>query len=44
MLLSKCSVCNSKKLKHFKEKEGLLSTLGIGTSFSQVPLLGPLLF
>ena len=46
MLLSKCSVCNSKKLKFLKEQEGrgLLSSLGIRTLLSQIPLLGPLLF
>ena len=44
--LSKCSVCNSNKLKFLKEQEarGLLSSLGIITLFSQIPLLGPLLF
>ena len=33
MLLSKCSVCDSKKLKCIKEQEarGLLSSLGIKT-------------
>ena len=36
MLLPKCSVCNSKKLKFLKEQEarGLLSTLGIRTPLS----------
>ena len=45
MLLSKCVVCNSRKLKFIKEKEarGLLSSLGIRRPFSQIPLLGPLL-
>ena len=44
MLLSKCSKCNSKKLKFIKEQEvrGLLSSLGIRTHLSQIPLLGPL--
>ena len=33
LLLSKCTVCNSKKLKFIKEQEasGLLSSLGIKT-------------
>ena len=33
MLLSKCTVCDSKKLKFIKEQEasGLLSSLGIKT-------------
>ena len=46
MLLSKCSVRNSKKSKFLKEQEprGLLSSLGIRTPLSQIPLLDPLLF
>ena len=46
MLLSKCPVCNSKKSKFIKEQEarGLLSSLGIRTCLSQIPLLGLLLF
>ena len=48
MLLSKCviKVCNSKKSKFIKEQEtsGLLSSLGIKTPFSKIPLVGPLLF
>ena len=43
MLLSKCSVCSSKKSKFLIEQEsrGLLSSLGIRTTLSQIPLLGP---
>ena len=43
MLLSKCSVCNSKKSKLFTEQEGsgLLSSLEIRTPLSQILLLGP---
>ena len=46
MLLLKFSVCNSKKSKFLKEKEagGLLSSLGIRTPLSLIPLLGSLLF
>ena len=46
MLLSKCSVCNSKNSKFHKAKEarGLLSSLGISTFLSQISLLGPVLF
>ena len=46
MLLSKFAVCNSKKLKFVKEQETrrFLSSLGIRTPLSRVPLLGPLLF
>ena len=43
MLLSKFSVCDSKKSKCIKKQEasGLLSTLGIKTPLSKMPLLGP---
>ena len=46
LLLSKCVVCNCRKSKFIKEQEarGLLSSLGIKTPLSQIPLLGPLLF
>ena len=46
MLLSKCAVCDSKKLKFIKEQEasGLSSSLGIKTPLSKIPLVGPLLF
>ena len=46
MLLSKCAVCDSKKLKFIKQQEasGLLSRLGIKTSLSKIPLVGPILF
>ena len=45
-LLSKCSVCNSKNSEFLKEEEAreLLSSLGIRTSLSKIPLVGPLLF
>ena len=45
MLLSKCALCDS-KLKFIKEQEasGLLSSLGIKTPLSKIPLVGPLLF
>ena len=45
MLLSKCVVCDSKKLKFIKEQEAsrLLSSLGTKTHFNKIPLLGPLL-
>ena len=44
MFLSKCAMCDSKKLKFIKEQEasGLLSTLGIKTL--KIPLIGPHLF
>ena len=46
MLLSKCAVCDSKKSKFIKDQEasGLFISLGIKTSFSQIPLVSPLLF
>ena len=46
MVSSKCAVSNSKKSKFIKEEEasGLLSTLGIKTPLSEIPLVGPLLF
>ena len=46
MLISKCVVCDSKKSKFIKEQEasGLLSSLGIKTPLSKIPLVGPLLF
>ena len=46
MLLSKCKVCDSKKLNFIKQQEasGLLSSLGIKTTLSEIPLLGLFLF
>ena len=46
MLLSKCVVCDNNKMKFIKEQaaSGLLSSLGIKTHSSKIPLLGPLLF
>ena len=46
MLLSKCAVCGSKKSKFMKEQEaeGLLSSLGIRTPLSKIPLLNVLFF
>ena len=46
MLLSKCKVCDTKKSKFIKEEESgrLLSSLGIKTILSKIPLVGPLLF
>ena len=43
MLLSKCTVCDSKKLKFVKAQEasGLLSSLVINTPLNKIPLLGP---
>ena len=46
MLLSKCAVCDHKKSRFINEQEpgGLLSSLGIKTPLSKIPLLGSLLF
>ena len=46
MLLSKFAMCDSKKSKFIKQQEtsGLLSSLGIKTPLSKIPLGGPLLF
>ena len=46
MILSKCAICGSKKSKFIKKQEakGILSSLGIKTSLSKIPLLGDVLF
>ena len=46
MLLSKYAVYDSKKPKFIKQQEasGLLSSLGIKTPLSKIPLVGALLF
>ena len=46
MLLSKCAVCDSKKSTFIKQQNtsGLLISLGVKTSLSKIPLVGPLLF
>ena len=46
MLLSKYTVCESKKLKFIKEQEasGWFSSWGIKAPLSKIPLVAPLLF
>ena len=46
MILSKCAECGSKKLRFIKNQEakGLVSSLGLRTPLSKVPLLGDILF
>ena len=50
MLLSKCTVCNSKNSRFIKEQKAsrffkrLSSSLGIKTPLSKILLVGPLLF
>ena len=45
IILSKCTICGSKKSKFIKKQEakGLLSSLGIRTPLSKTPLLGDVL-
>ena len=48
-ILSKCSVCGSKKSRFIKDQEAnlgirLLSNLGARTTLSKVPILGYILF
>ena len=45
MLLSKRTVCGSKKSRFMKEQEAkrLLSSLGLKTALSNIPLLGNIL-
>ena len=46
VILSKCTICGSKKSRFIKNKEakGLLSNLGIRTTLNKVPILGDILF
>ena len=46
MILSKCAICSSKKSKFIKEREanGILSSVGIGTPLSKIPVLGDIFF
>ena len=46
MLLLKCAIRGSKKPRFIKKQEasGILSSLGLKTSLSKVPLLGDILF
>ena len=46
MILSKCAVCGSRKSKFIKKQDakGILSSLGIKTPLSKIPLLGDVLF
>ena len=46
MILSKCAICGSRKSKFIKTQEakGILSSLGIKTPLSKIPLLGEFLF
>ena len=46
ILLSKCAICRSKKLRFMKKQEakGLLSNLGLKTPLSKIPILRDVLF
>ena len=46
MILSKCAICDKRKPKFIKKQEakGILSSLGIKTPLSKIPLLGDVLF
>ena len=46
MLLSKCSMCNSKKSRFIKDQEakGLLNNLDVRTPLTKLPILGDILF
>ena len=46
MILSKCTICVSKKSKFIKNQEakGLLRNLGVRTPLSKVPMLCDILF
>ena len=46
MVLSKCTICGSKKSIFIKNQEakGLLSNLGVKTPLSKVPIMGDFLF
>ena len=45
MILSKCAICGSRKSRFIKNQEakGLLSSLGVRTPLSKVPMLGDIL-
>ena len=46
MMLSKCAICGSGKSRFIKKQDakGILSSLGIKTPLSKIPLLGDVLF
>ena len=46
MILSKCAICGGRKSKFMKKQDGkgILSSLGVKTPLSKIPLLGDVLF
>ena len=45
-ILSKCAICDSRKSKFIKKQDakGIVSSLGVKTPLSKIPLLGDVLF
>ena len=46
MMLSRCHICGSKKSKFIKKQDrsGIISSLGLKTPLSMIPLLGNIFF
>ena len=44
MILSKCAICRKSKFIKKQEANGILSSLGIKTPLSKIPILGDVLF
>ena len=46
ILLPECAICGTKKSKFIKKQEasGILSSLGLKTPLSKIPLFGDILF
>ena len=44
MILSKCTICDSKIFIKEQQAKGLLNNLGIKTPLNKIPLLGYILF
>ena len=44
MVLSECPVCDSENMKNLLKASRVLSSLGMKTPLSKIPLVGPLLF
>ena len=46
MILSKCAICDRKKSKFIKKQEGrgILSSVGLRTLLSKIPVLGDIFF
>ena len=46
LMISKCAICGSRKFKFIKKQnaKGILSSVGIKTLLSKIPILGDVLF